>query len=145
MILEGREQPGSMFSTGLDGAILAGEFGEEILKASRPALVNTQVPRKIDSTEITLLPASRPLSVQAHGTIIQQTETQSIQAIDGLSDRRVFAIARRIRPVESGRRTTSRRFRRHARRRSAQLQRRLRWSQWFGERVQYHCERRSDL
>ena len=42
MALEGREQPGTMFSTGLDGAILAGAFGEEILKASRPALVNTR-------------------------------------------------------------------------------------------------------
>jgi len=88
--LEGREQPGSMFSTGLDGAILAGAFGEEILKASRPALVNTQAPQKIDSTEITLLPAARPLSVQTNGTI-KQAETQSIAEISGLSDQRKFA------------------------------------------------------
>jgi hypothetical protein len=91
MTLEGREQPGTMFSTGLDGAILAGAFGEEILKASRPALVTTQAPQQIDSTEISLLPAaSRPLSVQSNGTI-KVAEAKSIQAIDGLSDQRVFA------------------------------------------------------
>src|SRR5687768_15405213 len=82
MRLEGREQPGSMFSTGLDGAILAGAFGEEILKASRPALVNTQAPQKIDSTEITLLPASRPLSAHTNGTL--KAETQSKPEISAL-------------------------------------------------------------
>jgi hypothetical protein len=72
-----------MFSTGLDGAILAGAFGEEILKASRPALVTTQAPQKIDSTEITLLPAERPLSVHTNGTI-KQVETQPVAEISAL-------------------------------------------------------------
>ena len=127
MTLEGREQPGSMFSTGLDGASSPAPFGEEILKASRPALVNNQAPteNRQHGNHLAAGIAAVERARERHDHPAGRNAVH--RGIDGLSDRRVFASLGEYVRWNPGAGATSRRFRRHARRRSAQLQRRLRF------------------
>jgi hypothetical protein len=78
--LEGREQPGSMFSTGLDASILAaGVLGEAIVQSSRPLMRTTQAPKKAEAAQVAVQPLSKDaLDVQSSGTIKQTDSTDMI-------------------------------------------------------------------
>ncbi len=86
MLLEGREQPGSILSSGLDASILAGTFlGEGMERASRPAIVTAQAPaNKADRSDVVVQPLSHSLNTPSAGTI-KQAETKSLDAVNGLT------------------------------------------------------------
>jgi hypothetical protein len=86
--LEGREQPGSLFSTGLDSAILAGAFlGDGLIKASRPAIVATQnQARQTDATDVTLQRPTQVLSNPAKSNASKPATINSLdQSVTGLA------------------------------------------------------------
>jgi hypothetical protein len=85
MTLEGRDQPGSMFSTGLDSSILAGVFeGDALMRASCPANSATQAPiQRTDAPDVAVQPFVDEMNAQSAGTLMQ-AETPSLDEINGL-------------------------------------------------------------
>jgi hypothetical protein len=94
MTLESREQPGSVFSTGLDASILAGAFlGDALVDASRPIARAAQVATKTtDATDVAVLPAER-LNTHSASTI-KQAEAKSLDDVAGLGVPNVAKTAR---------------------------------------------------
>jgi hypothetical protein len=83
MALEGREQPGSLLTTGLDASFLAGAFLGDALVNARPAQVATHLPAK--KTEALDLAIQLPTELQiVQNSTVKLAEATSMEDVAGL-------------------------------------------------------------
>jgi hypothetical protein len=82
--LEGREQPGSILTTGLDASLLASVVLGDVVQAARPTMQTTQAPKQVDAVAVDAQPVSQKLHTPASVTF-NNADAQSLEEIAGLT------------------------------------------------------------